>query len=64
MKIIQANRITLDETQLFAASHLGLFCLHMFHKNDARLICVNFLLDMVLHIKDFKGIGLQAFTCT
>ena len=25
-----------------AASDLGLYCLHVSHKKDARLICVNF----------------------
>ena len=30
-----------DGTPHFAASHLGLFCLLMSHKMDARLICVN-----------------------
>ena len=42
MKILSANRIAPDGTPRFAASHLGLFCLPMFHKNDARLIRVNF----------------------
>ena len=35
---MSANRIALDGTPRFAASHLGLFCLPMSHKKDARLI--------------------------
>ena len=41
MKFVSANRIAPDGTPRFAASHLGLFCLHMSHKKDARLIWVN-----------------------
>ena len=40
MKIKIANRIAPDGTPPFAASHLGLFCLPMSHKKDARLIWV------------------------
>ena len=40
MKIMSANRIAPDETPRFAASHLGLICLLMSHKKDARLIWV------------------------
>ena len=40
MKIIQANRIALDGTPHFAASHLGLFCLPMSDKKDVRLVRV------------------------
>ena len=40
MKIMPANRIAPDGTPRFAASHLGLFCLPMSHKKDARLIWV------------------------
>ena len=40
MKIMSANRIAPDGTLCFAASHLGLFCLPMCHKKDARLIWV------------------------
>ena len=36
----QANRIASDGTPRFAASDLGLFCLPMSHKKDARLIWV------------------------
>ena len=35
-----ANRIAPDGTPRLAASHLGLFCLPMSHKKDARLIWV------------------------
>ena len=36
-KILQANRIAPDGTPRSAVSHLGLFCLPMSHKRDARL---------------------------
>ena len=42
MKILLGNRIAPDGTPRSAASHLGLFCLPMSHKRDARLILVNF----------------------
>ena len=38
MKIMSANRIATDGTPRFAASHLGLYCLTMSDKKDARLI--------------------------
>ena len=37
MQLLQANRIAPDGTPRSAASHLGLFCLPMSHKRDARL---------------------------
>ena len=37
MKFLQANRIAPDGTPRSAASHLGLYCLPMSHKRDARL---------------------------
>ena len=40
MKIMSANRTVPDGTPRFAASHLGLFCLHISHKQDARFIWV------------------------
>ena len=40
MKILQANRLAPDGAPRFAASHLGLFCLRMSHKKDAKLISV------------------------
>ena len=36
MKFMLANRIASDGTPCFATSHLGLFCLPMSHKRDAR----------------------------
>ena len=45
MKIVQANRIAPDGTPRSAASHLGLFCLPMSRKKDARLILVNCTLN-------------------
>ena len=36
--IMSANRIAADGTSHCAASHLGLFCLPLSHKKDARLI--------------------------
>ena len=36
MKFLSANRIAPDETPHSAASHLGLCCLPMSHKRDAR----------------------------
>ena len=47
MKIVYANRIAPGGTPLFAASHLGLFCLCMSHKKDARLMCVNTVLSHI-----------------
>ena len=43
MKFISANRIVPDGSgpPCLVASHLGLFCLAMSHKKDARLIWVN-----------------------
>ena len=38
LKFLSANRIAPNGTSCFAASHLGLFCLLMSHKKDARLI--------------------------
>ena len=37
MTFLCANRIAPDGTPRSAASHLGLFCLPMSHKRDARL---------------------------
>ena len=49
-----AKRIAPDWTLRFAASHLRLFCLHMFHKKDARLIWNkrNFKLGELLGVGD------------
>ena len=40
MKFMKANRIAPDGTPHAAASHLGLFCLFMSHKKDAKPIWV------------------------
>ena len=45
MKFMLANRIVLDGTPRFEASHLGLFCLPMSHKKDPRLIRLNFTVN-------------------
>ena len=37
MKILLANRIAPDGSDQKAVSHLGLYCLPMSHKRDARL---------------------------
>ena len=37
-EFMSANRIAPDGAPRFAASHLGLFCLPLSHKKDARLI--------------------------
>ena len=41
MKIMQENRISPDGMPRFAVLYLGLFCLPVSHKRDARLIWVN-----------------------
>ena len=41
MKFLSANRIAPDWTPRFAASHLGLFCSHMSHKKDVKIIWAN-----------------------
>ena len=53
MKIVLTNRIAQDVTPRFAASHLGLFCLHMSHKKDARLIWVKLILYELSVISDY-----------
>ena len=45
---MSVNRIASDGTLRFAALHLGLFCLPLSHKKDARLIYVNVLLSCLL----------------
>ena len=44
-KILYENSGDTDQTQRSAASDLGLHYLHMSHKNDARLIWVNWKFD-------------------
>ena len=41
MKFLYANRIAPDGTPQNTGSHLGLYCLPMSHKSDARLKLVN-----------------------
>ena len=48
MKFFQANRIAPDGTPHSAASHLGLCCLPMSHKRDARLKGVKLQISMML----------------
>ena len=48
MKIKIANRMAPYGTPRFA-SHLGLFCLPMFHKKDARLIWVKGLSELAMY---------------
>ena len=50
-----ANRIAPDGTPHFASSHLGLFCLPMSHKKDARLIWVNISEASKPILKSFVG---------
>ena len=51
MKIFQANRIAPDGMPRSAASHLGLFCLPVSHKRDARLKWVNHRLSIVIMVQ-------------
>ena len=46
-----ANRIAPDGTPHFAVSHLGLFCLPMSNKKDARLIWAKVTMDFPRHFK-------------
>ena len=62
MKILCANRMAPDGTPRSAASHLGLFCLPMSHKRDARLkrvkcLCVVITPDYVGRVES-AGRGL------
>ena len=50
MKILLVNREAPDEKQRFAASHLGLFCLPMSYKKDARLIWVKLAIDNYIYL--------------
>ena len=45
MKIKIAKRLAPDGTPCFAAPHVGVLCLPMSHKKDARLIWVNVAID-------------------
>ena len=48
MKIMSANRKAPDGTPRLAASHLGLYCLPMSDKKDARLIWVNITRQIII----------------
>ena len=54
MKFMKANRIAPDGMPCVAASHLGLFCLPMSHKKEARLIWIKQIYTKVaeLFVKD------------
>ena len=64
MKILKANGIAQDGTPLFAASHLGLFCLPMSHKKDARLFWVEgqcefvFQGELTIKVKEMFAVDL------
>ena len=62
MKIIYANRIAPDGTPRFAASHLGLFCLPMSHKKDARLIWVKLMCHVPQSLKFLRHLSIHTFT--
>ena len=64
MKIKLPNRIALDGTPRFASSYLGLFCLPVSRKKDARLIWVKvngilyqphllFACSVILHVLSY-----------
>ena len=50
MKVLYANRIAPDGTPRSAALHLGLCCLPMSHRRDARLIGVNLNICSLLYV--------------
>ena len=58
MKIMNANIIAPDGMPRFAASHLGLFCLHMSQKKDGRLIWVN----ITYHMPYPQNTNVETFT--
>ena len=51
MKFLYANRIAPDGAPRSAASHLGLCCLPMSHKKDARLIHLYELIGISVALK-------------
>ena len=65
MKIKSVNRIAPDGMPRFAASHLGLFCLSMSHKKDARFIWVKhknwciFFMDSVYKLNRLLSVFLN-----
>ena len=50
---MEANRIAQDGTTHFAASHLGLFCLYMFHKKDTMILWVNWTMSKEACLEKF-----------
>ena len=56
MKFLQANRIAPDGTPRSAVSHLGLCCLPMSHKRDARLklVKVKSSHNLCIHVMSLK----------
>ena len=61
MKFMSANRIAPDGTPHYAASHLGLFCLHMSHRKNAMLIWVKQkeFIDGVLQFQTGQKLSLK-----
>ena len=57
-KLLQANRREPDQTPLFVASDLVLYCLPMSHKKDARLISVKNA-SLVISITSYGYISMQ-----
>ena len=55
--MLKANRMAPDVTLHFAASHLGIFCLPMSTKKDARLIWVNSCFFLILVVSHFSFDG-------
>ena len=53
MKFMSANRIAPDGRPRSVASHLGIFCLPMSHKKDARLIWVKRYI--ITHLADIAN---------
>ena len=63
MKIKYANRIVPDERPRFAASHLGLFCLPLSHKKDARLIWVKLVSQVPQFLKFMRHLFIHTCIC-
>ena len=61
IKFLKANIIALDGTPCSAASHLGLYCLPMSHKKDARLKRVKEKLGILVRLLKFDQ-TIQDFT--
>ena len=59
MKVLQANRISPDGMPRSAASHVGLFCLPMSHKRDARLLKIIVALNVFVVLKFMDRISMN-----